>query len=99
MKAENLNAVDYIGWGAALLVMEIFEYADIEEYPDSDEKFAAMLIGIASNAIFFFICYGILTAIGKDKEDRVGRSIKAMKIFIIISWILTLIGAYVLEDI
>lgn len=75
-------------WYLGLFVTEVYGYAlpsaDIQLNLFSDALFFT-IFDILGNILFFFICYGILTLIGVDKENKFERCKKAFMGFVILS--------------
>ena len=81
---ESLDNYWYLG----LFVTEVYGYAlpseDVQLNLFSDAIFFT-IFDILGNILFFFICYGILSLIGVDKENKFERCKKAFMGLVILS--------------
>ena len=81
-------------WFFAMFGAELVSQVMIETYMDFGDAVISIISNVIVNAILFFICYGVLTAAGVDKEDKYKRSEKATMGLIIVSWVLILLADY-----
>lgn len=89
-KGENLDKFWYFG----IFVIELYGYAmpaDGVELNLFLDSLLLTIFEILGNAIIFFICYGVLTLIGVDKEIKFERCKKAFMGLVILSFAMLLL--------
>ena len=81
-------------WFVALFGSELTSQVMIEKYLDFGDAIINIIGNVIGNALLFFICYGVLSVAGVDKEDKYKRAEKATMGLIIVSWALLILADY-----
>ena len=84
-------------WIVGLFIAEFLGDVGSDEILSSKEQVLIAFITGLVGAVIFLICYGVLSLIGTDKEDKIERSYKAFKGLVIIFWLLLILGLF-MED-
>ena len=82
------------GWYAGLFAAELYGQFVAEKNLDVTDAVLSTIINSAMNILVFFICYGILSAVGVDKDNKYERARKATMGLIIVSFALLLLADY-----
>ena len=82
------------GWFAGLFSAEFFGQVMAAESLDAMEAVLSVVVNVAANILVFFICYGILSVAGVNKENLYERWKKAFMGLVISSWVLMMLAAY-----
>lgn len=75
-------------WLLAFFMEELASQSLVANYMSAGEAVLNTVINVVSNIILFFVCYGVLGAVGVSKENNHDRINKSFKGMVIISWIL-----------
>lgn len=81
-------------WYIGLFGTELYTQAMFEKYLDFVDALINIVGNVIGNAILFFICYGILSAAGIDKDNKYERARKATMGLIIVSFALLFLADY-----
>lgn len=81
-------------WYIGLFGTELYTQAMFEKYLDFVDALINIVGNVIGNAILFFICYGVLTAAGVDKDNKYERARKATMGLIIVSFALLFLADY-----
>lgn len=92
--SEGINNWWYLG----VFVSELGSQFTIEQYLDFGDAIITTISNVIGNAILFFICYGILSVVGVNKDNKYERCNKAFMGLVIISWALLLLIDYAMRN-
>ena len=76
------------GWYAGLFCAELYGQFVVEKNLDATDAVLSTIINTACNILVFFICYGILSGLGVNKENLYKRCQKAFIGLVILSFAL-----------
>ena len=85
-------------WYFGVFVSELGSQFTIEQYLDFGDAIINTISNIIGNAIIFFICYGILSVVGVNKDNKYERCIRAFMGLVILSWALLLFIDYAMRN-
>ena len=93
----KVSDIPVVLWIVGLFIAEFLGDVGSDEIFSSKEQVLIAFITGLVGAVIFLICYGVLSLIGTDKEDKIERSYKAFKGLVIIIWLLLILGLF-MED-
>lgn len=67
-----------------IFMTELYSQVSIEKFLDFEDAIFTIIGNVIGNIITFFLCYGILTLIGIDKENKFERCKKSFVGFLIL---------------
>ena len=85
-------------WYFGVFISELGSQFTIEQYLDFGDAIITTISNVIGNTIIFFICYGLLSVVGVNKDNKHERCIKAFMGFVIISWALLLLIDYAMRN-
>ena len=85
--------IDY-WWYLGLFAAELYAQFRIEQYLDFGDAIFVTLTNVIGNIVLFFICYGILNALGVDKENKFKKCNKSFIGLVILNWACLLLLDY-----
>ena len=85
-------------WYIGLFGAELYTQAMFDKYLDFVDALINIVGNVVGNAILFFICYGILSVAGVNKDNKYERAKKATMGLIIISFALLILADYAIRN-
>lgn len=85
-------------WYLGLFASELGSQFTIEQYLDFGDAIMTIISNVIGNAILFFICYGILSVVGVNKDNKYERCNKAFMGLVMISLALLAFVDYAMRN-
>lgn len=79
-KGEEVSDV----YAVIIFVAELYSQVSTEKFLDFEDAIFTIIGNTIGNVIIFFLCYGILTLVGVDKENKFERCKKSFIGFVIL---------------